>query len=127
MLQRPLLHRYGGLTVTACVLIIGAIFLSPWLGEGSKILLNAPPRAWLCVIELGVFPAAIGYASWSYVIHALGVAKGTIFLYFLPPMTFLLAFFLEGSWPDLYTILGGAIVMIGVALAHKKKRPSLKA
>ncbi|MDF7673419.1 EamA family transporter [Acetobacteraceae bacterium ESL0709] len=125
VLQRPLVQRYGGLTVTACVLMIGAFLLLPWLKEGSVILYQAPRRAWLCVFELAILPAAIGYAAWSHVIGIMGAARGTLLLYLLPPLTFVMAFILEGSWPDWTTWCGGAVVMSGVILAHKKTRRSI--
>lgn len=118
VLQRPLVQRYGGLTVTAYVLIIGAFFLLPWLREGLIRLHDAPTRAWWCVFELGLFPAAIGYGVWSYVIGALGAARGAMMLYLLPPVTFVLAFILEGVWPDLFTLLGGAVVLLGVGMTR---------
>lgn len=121
VLQRPLVQRYGGLPVTACVLMIGAFLLLPWLREGSQTLSHAPYQTWLCVFELAIFPAAIGYGAWSHVIGVMGAARGAILLYLLPPVTFILAFLLEGQWPDLLTWCGGIIVMSGVALAHKKK------
>lgn len=122
VLQRPLVQRYGGLPVTACVLIIGAFLLLPWLQEGEMTLFHAHVKTWLYVFELAIFPAAIGYGAWSHVIGVMGAAKGAILLYLLPPVTFVLAFILEGSWPDLPTWCGGGVVMLGVALAHKKKK-----
>lgn len=123
VLQRPLVQRYGGLTVTAYVLMIGAFFLLPWLREGVAHLSHAPARAWWCVAELGLVPAVIGYAVWSFVIGALGAARGAMMLYFLPPVTFILAFLLEGVWPDLVTLLGGAVVLLGVGMSRIKRAP----
>lgn len=124
VLQRPLVQRYGGLTVTSYILMIGALFLSPWLKEGISTLHHAPYRAWWCVLELSVFPAVIGYGLWSYVIGALGAARGAMMLYFLPPVTFILAFILEGTWPDTFTVVGGIIIFIGVSMTRLKPKLS---
>lgn len=127
VLQKPLVQHYGGMVVTCWVLIIGSVALSPWLGQGMVALLRSPPKIWLYVLELALVPAVLGYAGWSVVVGALGAARAVIFLYLVPPVTFILSFLLEGSWPDLPTLLGGGVVMFGVSIAQllgrRKSRP----
>lgn len=117
-LQKSLIHRYGALTTIAYVLISGALFLSPWLPAGIGSFVHGSFASQVSVLELGIFPAAIGYAAWAFVIGHLGATRGAALLYLLPPVTMLLAYILTNEIPTARTLLGGAIVMAGVVLTN---------
>ncbi|KAB8122466.1 DMT family transporter [Komagataeibacter medellinensis] len=124
ILLRQLLRRYDGLTCMAYILIIGAVLLLPWLRQACAVLRHAP---WSCVgavAELGVFPAAIGYGAWTFVIKEMGAARGSALLYTLPPVTMVLAFMLTGEVPGLRTLAGGLIVMAGVLVINTWGHPA---
>ncbi|GBD57853.1 DMT family transporter [Gluconobacter wancherniae] len=123
ILQKSLIQRYGALPSIACILVAGAVFLVPWLPQGLVSVAHGSTATSLAVLELGVFPAAIGYAAWAFVIGHMGAARGAAFLYLLPPVTFVLAFILVGEVPGFRTLLGGVIVMAGVAIASRYGRP----
>lgn len=127
ILQRGLIHRYGALPTIAYVLISGAVLLSPWLPEGLAGFAQASAAGKLSVLELGIFPAAFGYAAWAFVIGHLGATRGAILLYLLPPVTMILAFILTHEIPTIRTLIGGAIVMAGVILTNtygRRARPA---
>lgn len=90
VLQRPLFSRIEPLTVTAIVLLIGAIALAPWLPAGIDQYAAAQPDAQLAVVFLAVAPAAIGQVCWSYAIKHFGAARAGQFLYLIPPLATLL-------------------------------------
>lgn len=117
ILQRGLIVKYGPLTVIAYVLLFGGLMLSPWLVRGIQMWDTASWTARMAVVELGVFPAAIGYASWAYVIGRLGASRGTLFMYLLPPFTMALAFCLSGEVPERKTLGGGGVVLAGLVMA----------
>ena len=117
-LQKGLIHRYGALTTIAYVLISGAVLLAPWLPAGLDSFVHGSWSSRAAVVELGVFPAAIGYAAWAFVIGHLGATRGTALLYLLPPITMLLAYVLTNEIPTIRTLIGGAIVMTGVIVTN---------
>lgn len=120
VIQRPLVPRYGALASTAYAILAGTLFLTPWMGEGLTTL-AAPATAPLTiatVVVLGVFPAALGYAAWSYALGHYGAARASTFLYLVPPVATLLAFALSRELPGLTTVLGGLIAVAGVALVN---------
>lgn len=123
-LQKRLVLRYGALPTICYILIAGAVCLSPWLPQALRGLPGASVRCWAAVLELGIFPAAIGYAAWAFVIGHMGAARGAGLLYLLPPTTLVLAFFLTGEIPSARTLLGGAIVMAGVVVTNTYGHPS---
>lgn len=117
-LQKRLVVRYGALPSISYILLAGALCLLPWLPQALAIMPHAPARCWAAVLELGIFPAAIGYAAWAFVIGHMGAARGAGLLYLLPPATLVLAFVLTGEIPSPRTLIGGAIVMAGVVLTN---------
>ena len=61
---------YGALACTAYTLLAGAILLTPWLPGAlvsPLVSLGGASRGTLpAVLVLGVFPAALGYATWTF-------------------------------------------------------------
>lgn len=117
-LQKRLIHRYGALTSIAYILICGAFFLLPWLPTGIKSFATGSWASRAAVIELGIFPAAIGYGAWAFVIGHMGATRTSALLYLLPPVTMVLAYFLTGEVPAARTLIGGGVVMTGVIVTN---------
>ena len=86
-------------------------------------------EATLAAVYLGVFPAAVGYVTWAYVLARLPVARTTSFLYLVPPMTLVIAFGLTREVPAVTTLLGGALAIAGVAIVNLRRKlaPVVKA
>lgn len=118
VLQRPLFSRIEPLTVTAIVLLIGAIALAPWLPAGIAQYAAAQPNAQLAVVFLAVAPAAIGQVCWSYAIKHFGAARAGQFLYLIPLLATLIAWLLLGDMPLWTTIIGGIAAMAGVIVVN---------
>lgn len=116
--QKKLVSGYGALATTAYVLIIGAVLLTPWLPQALSRLQAAPVSGWLLVVLLAVFPAILGYGAWAHVVGRIGVARSSGFIYLLAPTTLLLAFLITAEVPDWRMLLGGAIILAGVALMN---------
>ena len=120
VLQRPLVPRYGALACTAYTLIAGALFLLPFL-PGALPHLVAPGGAPLAatVVALGVFPAAIGYAAWTYALGRFGAARAANFLYLVPPVAALVGFSALGETMSALTLVGAAVAISGVAIVNQ--------
>ena len=125
VLQRPLVPRYGALACTAYTLLAGALFLSPFL-PGALPILVAPgaTRAAATVVALGVFPAAIGYAAWTYALGRFGAARAANFLYLVPPVAALVGYSALGESLSALTLVGGAIAILGVVIVNSLGRPT---
>lgn len=124
VLQRPLLSRYGAGTCAATVVIFGAICLLPWLPTGLRQANAGSTSALVSVIFLGVFPAAIGYATWTIAQAHFGPSQAANFLYLVPPTATLIALLLTGEWPTGTTLGGGALAVLGVAIVNTRGRPA---
>ncbi|WP_343712778.1 DMT family transporter, partial [Inquilinus sp.] len=105
----------------------GALWLSPWLPEAAAELPVASAPTIAAVIGLGVLPAAIGYATWTYALGQFGAARATNFLYLVPPVATAIALPLLGEAPGPQTLLGGAIAIAGVVLVNTRGRAAPRA
>jgi drug/metabolite transporter (DMT)-like permease len=118
VIQKPLVAIYGALTCTALTLLAGAILLAPWLPQAMSALSAAQLKTIGAVIFLGIVPAAVGYATWTYALGQLGASRGSNFLYLIPPVATALAFIFTGEAPSVQTLIGGAVAITGVAIVN---------
>lgn len=118
VLQRPLVSAYGARTCAAFVITLGALCLSPWLPQAFSQAQAARPEALAAVVYLGIAPAAIGYATWGVALAFFGAGRAANFLYLVPPVAVILAFFLMAETPTLVTLLGGLTAILGVIIVN---------
>jgi drug/metabolite transporter (DMT)-like permease len=116
VLQRRLIPVYGALTCAAYTLLAGAVWLSPWLPGAVGTLAVASGKTVGAVVILGVFPAAIGYATWTVALGHFGAARAANFLYLTPAVATLLSMMLTGERPGIATLAGGVMVICGVVV-----------
>jgi drug/metabolite transporter (DMT)-like permease len=120
-LQWPLVSRYGALPSTAYTLIAGAILLSPWLPEAA-VRIAGGDAEWWPVLALGLLSSLLGFAAWTYALGHFGAGQAANFLYLVPPVALIIAFFVTGEVPAPATIIGGCIAICGVALVNLRNR-----
>ena len=115
VMQRRLIPLYGPLPCAAYTLLAGALLLAPWLPGALSELSSASPRIVHAVVVLGVFPAALGYATWAYALGYFGAARAANFLYLTPAVATALSIVLTGERVHIAAVTGGAMVIVGVA------------
>lgn len=123
VLQRRLIPVYGALTCTAYTLLAGALLLTPWLPGALTALGGDASRdtVW-AVVMLGVFPAALGYATWTFALGYFGAARAASFLYLTPAVATALSIALTGERPGIDTVLGGLLAIAGVVFVAWRGR-----
>lgn len=122
VLQRRLIPVYGPLACTAYTLLAGAVLLSPWLPGALNALSTASHETWFAVLELGIFPAALGYATWTIALGHFGAARASNFLYLTPAVAMLLSIGMTGERPGLSTLIGGLMAIGGVVFVALRGR-----
>ena len=120
VLIRRLGDVLGGFQLTAWIGMIAApqMFLASMLFEGNPLpfVQAAPFEAWLTVVYLGLVMTVIGYSAWYFVLARYPVAMVMPVLLLLPVSTILGAVTFLGERPDVWVLVGGLIVVTGVAV-----------
>src|SRR5260370_16842552 len=84
ILQKHYLGRYSALEFPAYSIWFGTALMLPF-GHGLwHSLRAAPASATLAVIYLGIFPGALAYVAWAYVLSHGAAGRTTTLLYLLP-------------------------------------------
>lgn len=78
------------------------------------------PMNWINLGFLGVFASALCFVLWNATCKSLGVVKATIGLYLTPIIGVVFAALFLGETITIMEVVGGAIIIAGVALANKK-------
>ena len=123
VLQRPLIAALGAKVCAGFVILLGAACLAPWLPAAAAQAREASWPALAAVLYLGVFPGAIGYATWGVAQNAFGAGRAANFLYLVPPTAVALSFGIVGEAPAPATLIGGALAIAGVVLMNAKGKP----
>jgi drug/metabolite transporter (DMT)-like permease len=118
VIQKPLLRRYSSFEVACYSIWFGTLTLLPFAGGIVSAVSSAPLHTSFVVIYLGVFPAALAYFFWSYVLSRLTASRSVSFLYLVPVAATLLAFLILGETLSLLTLAGGACSLTGVILLN---------
>jgi len=127
--QKSLLTKYHPIHLAAYFTWAGTIpmlIFVPGLGE---TLQNATLEANLAAIYVGIFPAALCYATWAMALSLGDVSSISSMLYLEPPIAIVVAWIWLSELPSVLSMVGGFIAISSVAIVnfvgrHKQKVPS---
>lgn len=111
--QKRFLQRYHPIAVTTWIIwggTLSLIFYSPALYReigGARI------EATLAVVYLGLFPAAIAYLCWGYILKFLPAASAALYFYATPLVSTGLGFLVLHERPSILSLAGGLLALVG--------------
>ena len=114
-LQKHYAHRYSPLTMACYMVWAGTLMLCVNLPDLPAAVLRAPVAENLAVLVLGIFPSALAYLAWGYVLKHVEVSRAAVAMYLIPPVAMLLAATLLGEQVTPWVVLGALIVLASVA------------
>lgn len=120
--QKPYLTRYGGLRFAVYAIWSGTAFLLIFVPGLIGEIRTASTESTLAVVYMGVFPGAMGYLSWSYVLEKVPASQAGSFLYLIPGTAVLIAWLWLGEVPDVLSLVGGVLIIAGVYVVHTRGR-----
>jgi len=121
--QKPLLGRLPGPEVTWLACVIGAVVCLPWSGELVSVVQHGDVATLGWVAYLGVFPTAIAFSTWAFVLARSDAGTLTLTTFLVPFIATLIAWALLSEVPPVLTYVGGALCIAGVLLTRRRPRP----
>ncbi|WP_039012358.1 DMT family transporter [Pseudomonas brassicacearum] len=113
-LQKRHAHRYDGLTVVCYTVWSGTILLCIFAPGMLSAARQASASVNLAVLVLGIFPSALAYLAWAYVLAHSNVSRASMALYLIPPTAMLMASLVLAERPSTMVIVGAVIVLVSV-------------
>jgi drug/metabolite transporter (DMT)-like permease len=118
ILQKHYLGRYSALEFTAYSIWFGTALMLPFGGGLVHTLRVAPVSVTLAVIYLGIFPGALAYVAWAYVLSHGAAGRTATLLYVVPIVAICIAWIWLGEVPRLISLVGGGVALGGVVIVN---------
>lgn len=122
ILQKPLVARLPAIQVTWLACTAGAIVCLPFIGQLVEQAWDAPASSNLWLVYLGVFPTAIAFTTYAYALRHMSASNLGITTYLVPPITIVMGLAFLDETPPSMAYVGGALALVGVAVARRKPR-----
>jgi len=123
LLQRFSTKEYTALQSTIWTLISAALLMIGFIKPSLQEIVDAPWQAVAAIAFLGAVTSALGILMWSTALSmANQISDVTNFMFITPLFTAALEIALIGEYPDGGTIVGGLIILLGVALFNNRHR-----
>jgi drug/metabolite transporter (DMT)-like permease len=118
--QKPLVSRLSAVEVTWIACTVGAVACLPFAPGlvRDAAAASASDVAW--VVYLGVFPTAIAFSTYAFALSTMTAGNLSVTTYLVPPITVLLSWVFLAEAPPAMAYVGGALCLVGVALARRK-------
>lgn len=114
-IQKRYAYHYSPLTMACYMVWTGTLMLCVNLPGLPAAVAQAPLAENLAVVILGIFPSALAYLAWGYVLKHVEVSRASVAMYLIPPVAMGMAATLLGEHIAMQVMLGGVIVLASVA------------
>jgi drug/metabolite transporter (DMT)-like permease len=118
--QKPALRDTSALVVTWLACTIGALTCLPYAPALAHQIGHVRGSTLGWVVYLGVAPTAIGFVTWAYALARTTAGRMGSTTYLVPPLAVLLGWILLGEVPPVLALPGGALCLLGVAVARSR-------
>ena len=127
ILQKPLVARLPALFVTWMACTVGAVLCLVFAGQLVDDVRGASTASILWVVYLGVFPTAIAFTTYAYALRHMSASSLGVTTYLVPPITIVMGLVFLSEAPPTVAYAGGALALLGVAVARRKPKPTAAA
>lgn len=125
IVQKHYLASYSALEFTAYSIWSGTLLMLPFSGGLLHALRTAPMSGTGAAIYLGVFPGALAYLGWAYVLSHGAAGRTTTLLYAIPVLAIGIAWIWLSEVPKPSSLVGGVIALAGVLLVNTSGKAAI--
>jgi drug/metabolite transporter (DMT)-like permease len=121
VLGHPAIKRLGPTRATTGALSVGWLMLVPFFvtARGWREYGGLSAHGWIAILFLGIACSGLGYLFWYGALERIEASKVAAFLYLEPLVTLAAAVAVLGESVGLTTVVGGMLVLMGVALVQR--------
>jgi len=116
VMGKRLVRERGGLVVTSLNMVVGSVFLF-LLVAGLGALTFPPLKAFIIILYLAIFPTALGFVLWYKALEKIDASRLGPLQYLVPVGTAIMAIFTLGESIRMASIIGMALVFLGIYLS----------
>ena len=117
--QKPALARVSPLQATFVACLVGTLVCLPFAPQLAGEVGDARGSALAWAVYLGVFPTALGFTTWAFALARTTAGRMGTTTYLVPPLSILMGWAFLGEVPTELAFLGGALCLVGVAIARR--------
>ncbi len=117
VLGSSMLSRYDNETLTMHSFLLGTLFLAPfalWSGVANPV--NFTSRTIIALLYLAVLCSVFAYVVWYHALSSSDSTSVAVYVYLVPLFTAVFSYFALHEVADIFTVVGGAITILGVYL-----------
>ena len=122
VVQKPLVATMSPLRVTWLACSVGAVACLPFAGSLVGELGRAPASSVWWLVYLGVFPTAIAFSTYAFALTHMSASTLGVSTYVVPVLTIVMGVIFLGEAPPAIAYAGGALTLVGVAVARRRPR-----
>jgi drug/metabolite transporter (DMT)-like permease len=122
ILSRRELARHPAARMMFFVMLFGWLFAGLWIfgfGPGLSEIPRLTASGWTSILVLGIFGSGLAYIAWYDALQAIPASQLGVFINIEPLVTTLLAVPMLNEPITLLTLLGGAIIILGVWMVNR--------
>ena len=120
VVQKPLVSHLSAIHITWLACTIGALVCLPFAGQLADNVSHASASDIWWVVYLGLFPTAIAFTTYAFALRHMTASSLGITTYLVPPLTIFMSWLFLGEAPPTMAYAGGALALVGVAVARRK-------
>ncbi|MFA6302827.1 MAG: EamA family transporter [Legionella sp.] len=119
IIQKRYINVYHPTVIMSWVMWGGTLLLLLFLPDLWQEMHVADYKSTAAAVYMGIFPAALAYLAWTYVLKHLTATKASMSLYALPIASTVLGFIFLEEIPSFTSLAGGSIALTGALIAHR--------
>ncbi len=125
LVGRRLRGRVGVVPYACAIYGVAAVVLTALVAATGQPLAGFAPRTWVWLILLALLPQVVGHTSFNWALAGLSATFVTVATLGEPIGSTLLAWWWLAEAPPVRTVLGGMLVLAGLALAARAESSAM--